>query len=29
MAENAALIRKWFDEVWNKGREETIDAMCS
>jgi steroid delta-isomerase-like uncharacterized protein len=29
MTENAALIRKWFDEVWNKGREETIDAMCS
>jgi len=29
MAGNAALIRKWFEEVWNKGREETIDAMCS
>ena len=29
MAGNAALIRKWFDEVWNQGREETIDTMCS
>jgi steroid delta-isomerase-like uncharacterized protein len=29
MPENAALIRKWFDEVWNQGREATIDAMCS
>jgi steroid delta-isomerase-like uncharacterized protein len=29
MAENAKLIRKWFDEVWNQGREETVDAMCS
>jgi steroid delta-isomerase-like uncharacterized protein len=29
MAGNAALIRKWFDEVWNKGLEATIDAMCS
>jgi len=29
MAGNGALIRRWFDEVWNKGREETIDAMCS
>src|ERR1700740_1062158 len=29
MAGNGALIRRWFDEVWNKGREETIDTMCS
>ena len=29
MAGNSALIRKWFEEVWNQGREETIDAMCS
>ncbi len=29
MAGNGALIRKWFDEVWNKGNEQTIDAMCS
>ena len=25
--ENKALIRRWFDEVWNKGREEAIDEM--
>jgi len=29
MAGNSALIRKWFEEVWNQGREETIDAMCA
>ena len=29
MAKNADLIRKWFDEVWNHGREAAIDAMCS
>src|SRR5258708_8419644 len=29
MAGSSALIRKWFEEVWNQGREETIDAMCS
>src|SRR3981189_1508808 len=29
MGENSALIRRWFDEVWNKGREETVDAMCA
>ena len=29
MGQNSALIRKWFDEVWNKGREETVDAMCA
>ena len=22
-----ALIRRWFEEVWNKGREEAIDEM--
>ena len=27
-AKNSALIRKWFDEVWNQGREATIDQMC-
>jgi steroid delta-isomerase-like uncharacterized protein len=27
-AENAKLIRKWFEEVWNQGSEKTIDAMC-
>lgn len=24
---NKALIRRWFDEVWNKGRAETIHEM--
>jgi steroid delta-isomerase-like uncharacterized protein len=27
--ENSALIRRWFDEVWNKGRMEAIDEMAS
>jgi len=26
-ADPAALIRKWFDEVWNKGRAESIDEL--
>ena len=25
--ENKALLRRWFEEVWNKGREEAIDEM--
>ena len=25
--ENDALIRRWFEEVWNKGREEAIDEL--
>ncbi len=25
--ENEALIRRWFEEVWNKGRVEAIDEM--
>ena len=25
--QNAALIRRWFEEVWNKGREEVIDEL--
>jgi predicted ester cyclase len=29
MADNAALIRRWFEEVWNLGREETIDELCA
>jgi steroid delta-isomerase-like uncharacterized protein len=29
MAENGTFIRKWFEDVWNQGREETIDAMCA
>ena len=24
---NKALIRRWFEEVWNKGRAEAIDEM--
>lgn len=24
---NKTLIRRWFDEVWNQGREETIDEL--
>ena len=25
--ENKALLRRWFDEVWNKGRAEAIDEL--
>ncbi len=25
--DNKAFIRRWFEEVWNKGREEAIDEM--
>ena len=25
--ENKALLHRWFEEVWNKGREEAIDEM--
>ncbi|MEP6635522.1 MAG: ester cyclase [Acidobacteriota bacterium] len=25
--ENKALLRRWFEEVWNKGREGAIDEM--
>lgn len=25
--ENKALIRRWFEEVWNKGNEDAIDEM--
>jgi steroid delta-isomerase-like uncharacterized protein len=29
MAKNSELIRRWFDEVWNRGREATIDELCA
>jgi steroid delta-isomerase-like uncharacterized protein len=25
--ENKAIVRRWFEEVWNKGRAEAIDEM--
>lgn len=27
--ENAALLRRWFDEVWNQGRTDAVDEMFS
>ena len=27
MAETKALIHRWFEEVWNQGREATIDEL--
>ena len=27
--ENKALIRRWFQEVWNEGREATIDELVA
>jgi steroid delta-isomerase-like uncharacterized protein len=29
MPTNAELIRRWFDEVWNQGREATIFELCA
>lgn len=29
MGEKSTLIRKWFEEVWNQGREQTIGEMCA
>jgi steroid delta-isomerase-like uncharacterized protein len=29
MPNSADLIRTWFEEVWNKGRESAIDEMCA
>ncbi len=29
MATNSELIRQWFEEVWNQGREATIDELCA
>jgi steroid delta-isomerase-like uncharacterized protein len=28
-AENKALVRRWFEQVWNKGRVETIDELLA
>ena len=28
-SENKALMRRWFDEVWNRGRVEAIDEMLA
>ena len=25
--DNKALIRRWFEEVWNQGRADTIDEL--
>jgi steroid delta-isomerase-like uncharacterized protein len=27
--ENKALVHRWFEEVWNRGRAEAIDEMCA
>jgi steroid delta-isomerase-like uncharacterized protein len=27
MADNKALVHRWFEEVWNQGREQTIDEL--
>jgi steroid delta-isomerase-like uncharacterized protein len=27
--ENKALVRRWFEEVWSKGRAEAIDEMLA
>jgi len=29
LAENKVLVRRWFEEVWNKGREAAIDEMLA
>ena len=29
MADNIALLHRWFDEVWNKGRESAIDELMA
>ena len=29
MAKSSDLIRRWFDEIWNQGREQTIDDLCA
>ena len=29
LEENKALLRRWFEEVWNKGRSDAIDEMLA
>jgi steroid delta-isomerase-like uncharacterized protein len=29
LAQNKALIQRWFEEVWNKGRADAIDEMLA
>jgi len=29
MPNHSDLIRRWFEEVWNQGREATIDELCA
>jgi steroid delta-isomerase-like uncharacterized protein len=29
MPTNGELIQRWFEEVWNLGREATIDELCA
>jgi steroid delta-isomerase-like uncharacterized protein len=28
-AENKAIVTRWFDEVWNQGKAETIDKLLA
>jgi len=28
-AQNKTLVRRWFDQVWNKGRAEAIDELLT
>lgn len=27
--QNKALVRRWFDEVWNQGREDAVDELLA
>jgi len=29
LEQNKALVQRWFDEVWNKGRADAIDEMLA